>query len=499
MRVKSVSIRNYRSLKDVTIRLDGLTTIIEPNGSGKTSVLRALELFSNDAPPVTLHDFNDEGEGIEVVLALPADGADEELAPYAVGGEIRLRRMYEPSDPEKPAARPAQKNHILTKLNSDFDKLRGMTNKTEIIPVIAALKEREIYAGLPECESAARVWTPLLLEYERKFCLEHPDHPSVRPGYSTWNTELLPPERFLDVVYVPAMRDIARDAAAGSGSYLGKLVNMAIDYERERDTDVGRAARASVSAHGKYFEMVRDRLVPKLNDDLRTKSRRFAKGATVTIRIGRLDGSLPTLSPSIVLDEGNGAGDEGAEGTDIEHVGGGLQRIYLIALLETIADQGSEGGAPTSRARLVMIDEPELYQHPQRQKVLREALRALSEKNLRQVVYSTHSPHFVTLKVPMSVRKVWQAPSGVRICNGAGLAGAQVRGRVISAMEEAVFANGVILVDGHTDEVILDAIFRGVTHRVDGKDQSVMETLIKKEVVVAECGGSPMSQPFATC
>lgn len=108
MRVKSVSIRNYRSLKDVTIRLDGLTTIIGPNGSGKTSVLRALELFSNDAPPVTLRDFHDEGEGIEVVLALPADGAGEELAPYVVGGEIRLRRMYEPGDPEKPATRPAR-------------------------------------------------------------------------------------------------------------------------------------------------------------------------------------------------------------------------------------------------------------------------------------------------------------------------------------------------------------------------------------------------------
>jgi len=158
VRAKGVLIRNYRSLKYVTIRLDGLTTVIGPNGSGKTSVLRAVELFSNDAPPGTLHDFNDKSEGIEVVLALSADGAGEDLAPYVFGGEIRLRRVYGPGDPEKPAVCLAQKNHMLTSLNYDFGKLRYMT-KTEIIPTIAALKGREIYAGLPEFEPPARGWT----------------------------------------------------------------------------------------------------------------------------------------------------------------------------------------------------------------------------------------------------------------------------------------------------------------------------------------------------
>lgn len=182
MRVKSVSARNYRSLADVTVDLDGLTTLIGPNGSGKTSVLRALALFSADAPAVTMRDFNDKEKSMVVDLVLSGDGAGGDIAQYVVGGEIRLRREYEPGDSGKPDARLAPKSQTCTRLNSDFDGLRAMTNKGEIEPAIAELKrEQEIYAGLPDCDSAARAWTPMLLKYERDFCLA-PRPPLGRPG-----------------------------------------------------------------------------------------------------------------------------------------------------------------------------------------------------------------------------------------------------------------------------------------------------------------------------
>ncbi|MGP5722535.1 AAA family ATPase [Corynebacterium casei] len=45
MRIKTVHIQNFRTLEDVTIDFDSITTFIGPNGAGKSTVLRALDWF----------------------------------------------------------------------------------------------------------------------------------------------------------------------------------------------------------------------------------------------------------------------------------------------------------------------------------------------------------------------------------------------------------------------------------------------------------------------
>jgi predicted ATP-dependent endonuclease of OLD family len=54
MKIESVRIKNFRTLRDVTIPFDSVTTFIEPNGTGKSTVLRALDWFFNSKPgPLT--------------------------------------------------------------------------------------------------------------------------------------------------------------------------------------------------------------------------------------------------------------------------------------------------------------------------------------------------------------------------------------------------------------------------------------------------------------
>lgn len=61
-----------------------------------------------------------------------------------------------------------------------------------------------------------------------------------------------------------------------------------------------------------------------------------------------------------------------------------------MALIRHLADLKT-GEKPAAARRLLLIDEPELYLHPQGVKHLRQALAALSQKGF-QVIYATHSP-----------------------------------------------------------------------------------------------------------
>lgn len=50
MKIQSVRIKNFRTLKDVMIPFDSVTTFIGPNGAGKSTVLRALDWYFNGKP-----------------------------------------------------------------------------------------------------------------------------------------------------------------------------------------------------------------------------------------------------------------------------------------------------------------------------------------------------------------------------------------------------------------------------------------------------------------
>lgn len=82
-------------------------------------------------------------------------------------------------------------------------------------------------------------------------------------------------------------------------------------------------------------------------------------------------------------------GERGFEG-DLARFGHGLQRSYMLALLQELTELSDET-APT----LIMgIEEPEIYQHPPQAKHLAETLNDLSEKD-SQILICSHNPLFI--------------------------------------------------------------------------------------------------------
>lgn len=78
--------------------------------------------------------------------------------------------------------------------------------------------------------------------------------------------------------------------------------------------------------------------------------------------------------------------DRGTMG-EISTLSEGLRSIYALSLLETYAED--ENTIPC----IIMIEDPEIFLHPQLQKAASEILYRLSKKN--QVIFSTHSPNMI--------------------------------------------------------------------------------------------------------
>ena len=93
MKIQSVRIRNFRTLKDVTIPFDSVTTFIGPNGAGKSTVLRALDWFFNGKPGLlTEKDCSfgatDEDIEVQVTFADLTEKDREALGKYAPEGVV---------------------------------------------------------------------------------------------------------------------------------------------------------------------------------------------------------------------------------------------------------------------------------------------------------------------------------------------------------------------------------------------------------------------------
>ncbi len=57
MKIKTVEIKNFRSIQEGKLEFDDLTAIIGRNGTGKSSYLHAIEFFYNLSASVNEDDF----------------------------------------------------------------------------------------------------------------------------------------------------------------------------------------------------------------------------------------------------------------------------------------------------------------------------------------------------------------------------------------------------------------------------------------------------------
>lgn len=462
VRIKRVRIQGYRCLRDVKIDFDDITTFIGPNGVGKSSVLRALDWFFNgDARPITAEDVSvglkPERIVVEVEFGDLTDLDRAALGKYAVGDAqtVRLWRRWENG---------VDKLSGMAGMYPEFAAIREGATARERLTRYRELCKRRPDLGLPAVRSDRQA-EQALAAWER----EHPDELEIvemttDPHFFGFAGQAKMTGLF-DYVFVSADLRAGDESRDIKDSIIGRILEQAVD-RTQADQEIAELIDTinlnRKSIHTKHF----NEQLEELSGELTSAVEELTKGRSIRVDSVVPEFRLPQVQFRVsVLD--------GPARTRIDQQGHGFQRALLISALRLLAESKAVAG---NRTIFLAIEEPELFQHPVQARGFAAVLRKIARDPKRgvQVAYATHSPYFLEAEGLEEIRRMTRVtvddkPS-VRIASTTGnrvgqrLSRAFTKDQVyrrlmpifLQKIPEALFARAVILVEGSTEQGLLE-------------------------------------------
>ena len=131
------------------------------------------------------------------------------------------------------------------------------------------------------------------------------------------------------------------------------------------------------------------------------------------------------------------------------NLGGGFQNAIVIAILKAFEERRKKGA-------IFLIEEPEMYLHPQMQRSLYKTLRQIGESN--QVIYITHSSNFVTIpefNEIVIVKKTNSTKITQSTLEATHRLKEKFRKELDAERNELFFATRILFVEGDTEKLAL--------------------------------------------
>lgn len=479
-RLGRLQVSGLRCLHGLDLGLDELTALIGANGAGKSSTVRAVQFLFGQVD-LDADDVTDGLPDPEVVVTgvftdLPPDWV-ERLGPWLNDdGDLEIARSWSVGGDGKPRSAWTCERRQAPSFGAVRAALASGAPATDLKAAYAAARESAGDALLPY-QNKAEV-AAALDAYER-------DHPEALTDRSTDQGLRFGPgaehdlNTMLELLVLPAMRDAADDAGESRGSTLARLVEITVRSEMNLDADLAELSEKTTAAYQKLLDERGTSRLNDLSDNITRQLASFAPGASVTLsfepKIASL--SVPGVRARIV---------ESGHTAEIGRQGHGVQRAYVFSLLRALLD-ARRGDGDVRPGLLLVVEEPEVYQHPVRARyvarVLADLARATDQST--QVAYTTHSPYFVSVDNIPAVRLLRLTPCATDTGEGSWTrasaacldaiaarldesregtgqkwtperVAAQLPGLLGSTVSEGLFADAVVLVEGEEDIGLVD-------------------------------------------
>lgn len=413
-RISNLNIANYKAIRAASFEFSNYSPIVGYNNAGKSSILEALAWV---------------------------------VKPYSIA-----RTGF--NDPENP---------IVITVNVDgigVEVLDGLTDnhRARIEPFLVNSQLRFRRTQLIPGDSVTRIRLEIFDPNGANDWVLNPT------GISSALSALFP-----EVIVVGAMENAADDVGKNtSGSTIGKLIKQIVEPVKQeyapRIADALLPISNRLSAQGDQ----KDQILVDVDSKIETYLDAFFPGmkARTHIPMPEIEDILKKATIQVSEDR---YGDD-LEG-DAATMGHGAQRSIQIALINALADIRRGEGSEVGRTVLLLLDEPELYLHPQAIAVVRTALKQLSNRGF-QVAFTTHTGELIATEDAANTLIIRRTPAEgcgplQRLTDVASVIADGNRQADIlfelSNSKEFLFSDKIILVEGPTEAMIFPQIYEKMT------------------------------------
>lgn len=488
MRLVRVKISNYRAIQDLEVDLDQQTTFVGGNGVGKSCILKAIDRFFSSGSNVSIEDFHNRNTADPIDIALTfSDFSAEEAEAFdkkIFGGQmVVLRRFFAGHAPRDNGRYFGQSLRL-----PRFQEIRAIDGAVPRRLAFNELCGSEGFEALEAAGNAAEV-EQRMQAWEANHqadCIQTIDDGQFF-GFTNVGRGVL--SKYISFVFIPAVRDARADASDGKSSVIGQLIELVVKSVVQKRADIQEWQE---KAAGEYAALVDPENLGELGDlsvELSQTLQVFYDDANVSLdwrEPEQFSVALPLADVSLT--------EQGYTGP-VENKGHGLQRAFIFTLLQhlakvlsTNADDDDDlnvapadaemAAEPEASHRVILaIEEPELYQHPVKQRHVANVLYQIAEGIIpgvlsqTQVICCSHSAQFVSTErfpsIRLARRRVVEG-GGPPECVVARISYQQVVDRLSAAYE-----------NGQYDEA-------GLRARLHVVDESVNEGFFSQKAVLVE-------------
>ncbi|MCQ4922239.1 AAA family ATPase [Tissierella carlieri] len=459
MYIKELNLINFRGFKKGTkIQFtNDINVIVGANNSGKTTVIKALELLfsDNSSKKLAIDDFNhntsvkelkENPPKIVISAKLIESEGEEEYSEDLITVSTWLTKI------EKPYEATITYEFALPEKEED-----------EYKSIIGNLESKEIEDYWSEIE------TTFLRKYTSKIFIGNPEHRTLIDSDSI---------RKFDYQYLDAIRDVERDLFTGRNTLLKEVIDFYMDYDIKIDGELNKDDKHErILKRKKDFSKKADVLISDLHKRMSGGKKEMLKYAEETG--ADFDNITPSFDGKILDTELYSALRlvvENKTGIKLPATRNGLgyNNLIYISLLLAKMQKNASGEYMGNNAKvfpILAIEEPEAHLHPNMQYKFLKFLNENSKHEVRQIFITTHSPNITAAVDLDSIIVLYKDKAETKIAYPGKVfseseedqASKNYVGRFLDVTKaDMFFAKSIIFVEGIAEQLLIPEFTKGI-------------------------------------